>query len=181
MITHLMLDEETLCKRPGGVVLSAALMRVHDEASVKLNISIPDQQALGLEIDPETHAWWGAQEAANPGIWARATENPTPLVDALNHFSAWIAWAVAGASDWRIWCHGAPFDCPILQEVYRKVGITCPWEFWQVRCTRTAYELAGVDKTKHFVPPLHDALSDATTQTRALVASFQVLQKVHAQ
>lgn len=174
-----MLDTETLGKRPGCVVLSVAFMRVSDEASIKLNLSIPEQQALNLEIDPETHAWWGDVEKATPGVWARATENPVSLAEALPYFASWIAWA-AGGNDFQVWCHGAPFDCPILGEVYRRAGIPCPWGHWQVRCTRTTYDLAGVDKTHHFVPPLHDALADATTQTRALVASFQVLAKARA-
>jgi len=58
MTTHIMTDIETLGTRPGAVILSAAFVRFSDEAAMSINFSIPEQQALGLEIDPNTQAWW---------------------------------------------------------------------------------------------------------------------------
>ena len=57
MTTHLMIDTETLGTRPGAIVTSVALVRFSDEAHCAFNLSIPDQQALGLESDPATEAW----------------------------------------------------------------------------------------------------------------------------
>lgn len=179
MTTHIMIDIETLGVRPGAVVLSAALVRFSDEAQVSLNFNIPDQQTLGLEIDPATHAWWGEQEAKAPGGWARATENPQPLAIALPYIADWIRWA-APDGDWLIWCHGAPFDCPLLGEVYRRADISCPWKFWQVRDTRTLYDLAGMDVRSYSVLPSHIALNDAIGQTRAANAALAVLAQRHA-
>src|SRR5690348_2992263 len=102
---HIMTDIESLGTRPGAVVLSAAFVRFTDEASMSVNLSIADQQALGLEIDPATHAWWGEQEAKAPGAWARATENALPLVAGLQYIAQWLDWA--GGADRLIWCHGA--------------------------------------------------------------------------
>jgi hypothetical protein len=178
MTAHVMTDIETLGKRPGCVVLSAAFVRFSDEAQVTLNLSIPDQQALGLEIDEETAAWWRDQEAKHPGAWAAATANPTPLAAALAYIAQWLGWA-RGSDELSIWCHGAPFDCPILEELFRRAGIKCPWEFWQVRDTRTLYDLALIRKEDFAVPPPHIALNDCIGQTRAANAALGILARAH--
>jgi hypothetical protein len=164
-----MLDIETLGTRPGAVVLSAALVRFSDEAHVQINLRVDEQQALGLTIDPDTHAWWGTQD---PLAWAKATENPQPLSVALPYIASWIAWA---GPDPLIWAHGASFDGPLLEEVYRRAGVACPWRFWSLRDTRTLYDLAGVNVKDYAVPPPHVALNDAIGQTRAANAALRVL------
>lgn len=173
--THIMLDLETLSTRPGGIVLAAAFVRFSDEAHTTLNLSIPDQERLGLEKDPDTVAWWHDQEQKHPGAWAAATANPTPLVPALNHFAAWLQWA---GPDPLIWCHGATFDAPLLGEVYRRAGVPVPWTWWNVRDTRTLYDLAGINNRDYSVPPPHVALNDAIGQTRAANAALTVLARV---
>lgn len=173
MTTHIMLDIETLGTRPGCVVLSAALVRFADEASTTLNMDVPQQQVLGLQVDPITQEWW----ALRPSELLASTANPVPLVPALQHLAAWIAWA---GPDPLIWCHGASFDAPILGELYRRAGLPCPWPFWSIRDTRTLYDLAGVDVKAYAVPPPHVALNDALAQTRAAKAALAVLARAHA-
>lgn len=173
-MTHIMTDIESLGTRPGCVVLAVAFVRFSDETQVTLNLSIPDQTALGLEMDPDTLSWWQDQEAKHPGAWAAATSNPTSLTQALQYISDWLAWASPEA-DPLIWCHGATFDAPILQELYRRAGIPCPWKFWNIQCTRTLYNLASVDPKQFAVPPPHIALNDAIGQTRAANAALAVL------
>jgi hypothetical protein len=174
MTTHLMIDIETLGTRSGAIVMSVALVRFSDEAAVSLNLAVHEQQALGLEIDPGTSAFWAEQAAANPATWTAATHNPLPLATALPYIDSWIHWA-AGGDDWLVWCHGATFDCPLLDEVYRRFGLPSPWKFWQVRDTRTLYDLAGVNVKDYPVPPPHIALNDAIGQTRAAVAALGVV------
>jgi hypothetical protein len=174
MTTHLMLDIESLGTRPGFMVLSAALVRFDDLASTSLNFNWDDQRALGLVDDPATHAWWSADERNE--AWIASVKDAVPLVPALQHLSAWIQWAApAGA---LIWCHGAGFDAPLLEEVYRRAGVPCPWAFWNVRDTRTLYDLAGVDVRQYKAGTAHVALNDAMAQTRAAVESLRVLAAV---
>jgi hypothetical protein len=176
MTTHIMCDIETLGTRVGSIVTSVALVRFTDEAHCSFNLSIPEQQALGLEQDPATLEWWNAQD---PVARQLALANPLPLASALPYLSQWITWA-AGGDDWQIWCHGATFDCPLMTEVYRRANIPCPWNFWQVRDTRTLYDLAGVNPKDYAVPPPHVALNDAIGQTRAAVAALKVLARAHS-
>lgn len=181
MTTHIMLDIETLGTRPGCLVLSAAFVRFSDEAQVSLNLSIADQEALGLEKDPQTLQWWAEQERTAPGAWEKATASPFRLEVALPYISSWIKWA-APDGDFLIWCHGAPFDAPILGEVFRRAGVDCPWggrDFWRIQDTRTLYNLAGVNPKDFAVPPPHVALNDALGQTRAAVAAMRVLARAH--
>lgn len=175
MTTHIMTDIETIGVRPGAIVLSAAFVRFSDEAHMTINLSVPDQEMLGLEKDPLTEAWWRDK----PQEWARATSDPRPLAIALPYIAQWLAWAAAG-SDFQIWCHGATFDCPLLGEVYRRAGIACPWQFWQVRDTRTLYDLALVNVKDFAVPPPHVALNDAIGQTRAANAALAILARAHS-
>lgn len=168
-LCHIMLDIETLGTRSGCVVLSAAFVRFEDEAFTSLNLSTEDQHALGLETDPATLDWWRAQ---SQDVWRAVMCDPFPLVSALIHFSDWLNWARAGRDIW-IWCHGAGFDAPLLQEVYRRSGIACPWSFRDVRDTRTLYDLAGIDPHEYRIEPAHIAVNDALGQTRAAVEALR--------
>lgn len=179
MTIHLMTDTETLGTRVGSIVLSVAFVRFTDEAQFQINLSITDQQALGLEVDDSTRQWWGQREAETPGVWAAATSNPLPLVQGLQYISSWIEWA-RGGTDFSVWCQGANFDCPLLEELYRRAGVACPWKFYQVRDTRTLYDLACINPKDYVVPPPHVALNDAIGQVRACVASMAVLARAHA-
>jgi hypothetical protein len=173
MTTHIMVDIETLGTRPGAVVLSAAFVRFSDMAHTTLNLSVPDQEALGFASDPSTLEWWKSQ---SPVAWESATKDPAPLRSALEHFAAWIAWA---GPDPLIWCHGAGFDAPLLEPLYRATGLPCPWNFWSVRDTRTLYDLAGVNVKDYAVPPPHVALNDAIAQTRAANEALAILARAH--
>lgn len=170
-MTHIMLNIETLDTRPGAIVLSAALVRFSDEAHCTVNLSVPDQEALHLEKDANTVAWWRTQP---PAAWEATTAAPVALAMALPYIASWITWA-APAGDALIWCHGATFDAPLLGEVFRRAGLPAPWNFWAIRCTRTLYDLASVDLKAYRVGEAHVALNDAIGQVRAANAALAVL------
>jgi len=175
MTTHLMVDTETLGTKPGAIVTSVVLVRFADEAHTTINLDVPEQTALGLHQDEATLAWWMQQD---PVARTAAFSNPVPVRAALEHIAAWIAWA---GPDPLIWCHGAGFDGPLLEAVYKAAGLPCPWHWASVRCTRTLYDLAGIDRRLYDVPPPHIALNDAIAQTRAANAALRVLARAHAQ
>lgn len=172
MTCHLMLDIESLSTRVGGVVLSAAFVRFEDLASCSINLSVTDQQALGMEVDASTVEWWRAQP---PEAWAAAASNPQPIAAALPYLTTWLQWAAAGRPLF-IWCHGASFDAPLLGEVFRRAGLPCPWKYNEVRDTRTLYDLAGVDLKTYSHGMAHVALDDAICQTKAALDSLRILQ-----
>lgn len=171
MTAHIMLDIESLGTRPGAIILSAALVRFSDEACVQVNLAIEPQRALGMHSDPATEQWWSTQ---SPEAWAAATCNPIPPADALGFLRDWILWA-SPTDEPFVWCHGATFDAPLLVELYRLLGASPPWQFWNVRDTRTLYDLAGVNVKDYAVPPPHIALNDAIGQTRAANVALRII------
>jgi hypothetical protein len=160
MPKHLMVDMETLAVSPNAVVLS--LGAVHFDPfdnvigdSIYFKINLDDQDALGREIDPNTIDWWSKQD---PAIMEEAfSENDRiPLVEAMDRFHR-FAWGCDA-----FWSHGATFDLVILESIYRQLQKPLPWNYWQLRDTRTLFDLGfDPDMPKE---SKHDALQDAIRQ-----------------
>src|SRR5258708_2412520 len=124
-MTHIMLDIETLGKKPGCVVLSIALVRFADLATASIVLDMHEQYSAGLITDPATVAWWREQSSA---VRAAVTQGARPVAQALAYIKQWLTWATT-TEPWFIWCHGAGFDAPILAEVFERFGLAGPWHF----------------------------------------------------
>ncbi|KRQ11907.1 hypothetical protein AOQ73_05730 [Bradyrhizobium pachyrhizi] len=177
MTVHIAIGTETLGTHRGAIVLSAAFVRFSDEAQVTLNLSASDQEALGLDKDESTLAWWRDYDAKTPGSWARATSNALPLATALPYIASWIDWA-RGGDDIRIWSKGTEFGS-LLGEVYRRAGIACPWQYHQLRDIRTLCDLALIEPKDYAVLPPHVALNAAIEQRRVGNAALAILARAH--
>lgn len=160
MKKHLMLDLETMAVSPRSVVLSLGAVHfdpgseeITDEMYFKIDLD--DQDKLGREIDPNTLDWWAKQD---PEIMEEAfsPDNRISLTDAMDRFHK-FAWGCDA-----FWSHGATFDLVIIEDIYRQLNKPLPWNYWQLRDTRTIFGLG-------FDPRMpkgneHDALSDARRQ-----------------
>lgn len=169
-----MLDLETLGTRPGCVIRSIGALFFDPDsdalgAEFYVNVDRASCEAAGLYVDLNTEAWWVRQsKAAQDALLV----DPQPLQDALWSFSAW--WQSHGGE--RVWSHGANFDQPILEAAYYAVGMQAPWSFWNSRCTRTLFDVAGVDPRKMSAGETkHNALDDTRIQARAAQACFRRL------
>ena len=77
----------------------------------------------------------------------------------------------------QIWSNGADFDVPILAHIYMKMGMSPPWQFYNVRCYRTVKNMAKwVENEQREIA--HNALSDADDQTRHLFRVATELEKM---
>lgn len=162
---HVMLDLETLGKTPGSVIASIGAVAFDPLAGAFRPefYAVVDRascEAVGLEVDPDTLAWWARQsEEARSAL----AVDPMPLREALAAFTTW--WREMEGE--RLWSQGANFDEPILAAAYRACGMAVPWKYHASRDTRTVYELAGVvverGKGVH-----HNALDDALAQVDAV-------------
>ena len=160
MPKHLMVDMETMAVSPNAVVLSLGAVHFNPWGNgygdkIYFRINIDDQDALGREVDPNTLDWWATQD---PAIMEEAfsLDNRIPLVEAIDIFHK-FAWGCDA-----YWSHGATFDLVIIENLYRQLGRPVPWNYWQLRDTRTLFDLG-------FDPDMpkggkHDALQDAIRQ-----------------
>ena len=73
----------------------------------------------------------------------------------------------------RVWSHGAGFDVTILEWYFRKIGKAIPWQFWEVRDTRTIFDV-GINPNR---PPVlkHHALEDAWNQAVGVQNVYKAL------
>jgi hypothetical protein len=72
-----------------------------------------------------------------------------------------------------VWSNGAGFDVVICETVFKRIKQAVPWNFWQVRDVRTAFDL-GINPNR---PPVlkHHALEDAWNQAVGIQNVYNTL------
>ena len=164
MRTDIMIDLETLDVLPTATVLTIGAVKFDpfgedqvqksaEKFYVKVDVDSCD--ALGLTTSQSTLEWWGQQSKAAQEE-AFSTEGRIPIAEAMNGLYK-FCW---GAQ--RVWSHGASFDVVICEHIFKKLEKLCPWNFWQVRDTRTLFDI-GINPHR---PPVlaHHELEDAWNQ-----------------
>lgn len=167
-----MIDIEALGTAPGCAILSIGAAMFGPDGIGETFYSpvlLSSCTKVGLLIDADTVAWWMQKSDAARAEAFRADAAPLPGV--LNSFSAWFLQHRAKYP----WCHGATFDVPVLAAAYKACGMLPPWDFHDVRDTRTLYDLAGV-KPDRSQGTHHNALDDAISQAKAAAKALRVLQ-----
>jgi hypothetical protein len=182
---HVMMDLETWGTRPGSALRSigaVAFVPAGPDFGPDKPISpgvgaglfysnIDDQSCLdaGLTHDAETEAWWKRQSSE---AQQALLTNAQPLSRVVQQFHAWFV----SQNATHVWCHGANFDAPLWTEAARAVNFDVPWRYWNVRCTRTLYSVAGFDPRS--IPRAgthHNALDDAVYQAQCVQAAIAKL------
>jgi len=161
MAKHLMVDLETMAVSPEAVVLTLGAVHFNPYGNgysdkMYIRFDLDDQDKLGREIDPNTLDWWAKQD---PKVMEEAfsPDDRVPLKDAIDQFHK-FAWGCDA-----VWAHGSIFDIVILENIYRQLEKPVPWQFWQIRDTRTIFDL-GWDPDMPQASK-HDALQDAIRQS----------------
>lgn len=167
---HVMVDLETMGTSAGCAIVSIGAVRFDPEKGAigsEFFRSIQLQSSLdsGLRVDGSTVIWWMQQsEEARKEIII----GTDLLAQSLMDFSRFFP------EDGHLWGHGAYFDPPILEAAYRAVGVPLPWKFWNVRDTRTLFDVSRVypERTKGIH---HKALNDAKVQAEAVILAYRKL------
>ena len=156
-----MVDLETMAVTPRAVVLTLGAVHFNPYGNgygdkLYLRLDLDDQDKLNREIDPNTLDWWAKQD---PKVMEEAfsPDNRVKLVDAMEQFKK-FAWGCDA-----FWAHGSLFDIAILEDIFRQIQMPVPWNYWQVRDTRTIFDL-GWDPDMPQASK-HDALQDAIRQS----------------
>lgn len=191
MKNHVMLDTETMGTAPGSVILTigAVLFDPNELNMVSDCLTAVDPAALPeadlfyrrlrvtpainriLTVDADTVKWWNEQPL-KARHEAFESEPRTKSAVALEEFFSWFISSRAS----YIWSHGASFDVVLVEEAVRRLWRrrktthpTTPWKFWNIRDTRTLFDVANIkpfrgDNHHH---ALHDAVDQAASVQRA--------------
>jgi len=164
MLTDVMIDLETLDVLPTATILTIGAVKfdpfgddVRNPTCEKfyVRVDIDSCDRIGCTVSQSTLDWWANQSQAAQNE-AFDPANRIPIEDALQQLYK-FCW---GAK--RVWSHGVGFDLIILENLFRKVGRSIPWSFWEARDTRTIFDI-GINPNR---PPVlaHHALEDAWNQ-----------------
>lgn len=177
---NIMFDLETWGTKPGSILRSigAVAFEPRGEGIVGegyyANIDRKSCEEKGLTVDASTEAWWAKQ----------SKEAQDSLLQDQKH----IRDVVAGFHQWfsvnrgeQIWCQGANFDSVLWEAVVAACGFRVPWKFWNVRDTRTVYEMCRFNPESVKRPgTYHNALDDAKHQVLCVQAALRNLNGVLA-
>lgn len=177
MTIHATIDLETLDTKPSATVLSLGAVKFdpyskadpHSELYFKINID--DQDRLGRSTSDDTIAWWAKQD---PKILEEAFDQSKPeevmtVEQALDVLAKWI-WGTD-----VLWGQGYGFDYTIIEHMYRSLDKPIPYNFWQVRDSRTLFSVCKEDPRKNIQKNLHNALADAYYQSKAIQIAYEEL------
>lgn len=164
---NVMIDLETLGRRPGCTILSIGAVEFSQASGLgrRFYTTIDTTSCLnhGLHVDDETIKWWTQQspEARHVITQASSGEAPT-LPESLKTFGTWLS--AIDPKEVRVWGNGADFDNAIMTLAYDAVGEEQPWKFWNNRCYRTLKGLVPNLKAAPRQGVYHHALDDAVYQ-----------------
>lgn len=180
---HVMVDIETLGTNPGCVILTLGAIPFDLETgemgdSFYRAINPVTAQSEGLTIEAETVCWW--LKTAKHGHEEAVSGEKYTEYALLDFFQWWEGLSTAK----YFWCHGAPFDEPIIRTAWYQLHIyqgrvpiaSIPWDRRDIRDTRTLLWLGGVDIAKASEDKDHNALVDCRRQIEGIVKAYQKVQ-----
>src|SRR6056300_1057834 len=165
-----MLDLETLATSPDCVVLTFGAVKFDPftdtiDKGMYIRLDVDEQIALGRRVDEGTLEWWGRQ---NEQVREEALGEDGRI--SIDEFTSQLNQFIVGAN--RIWAQGPVFDIVILENLYRQLSKPCPWQFWQIRDSRTLLSTHGDPREKN-KEGLHNALEDCVSQAQAVQYIFK--------
>jgi len=156
-MNHLMIDIETLGRRPGCIVLSIGAVVFNEETilcSLHIWLDVEAQKQNGQHMELETVMWW-----LNNGGYKQA-EDVWGITRALDR----IASEIYKYNVERVWANSPSFDLSILKWMFDSYEVDTPWEFWQERDVRTMKAYLHKSERPLFAGKKHDARQDALHQ-----------------
>jgi len=171
MAVHAMIDLETLDVTPGASVLTVGGVKFdpyndsepHSEFYFKLDLDSQDRY-----VNDDTIAWWASQD---PKVQEEAFSEigRVHIDEFLDHLPKWMVGVDV------LWGHGYGFDITIIEDMLRQREKNIPWQFWQVRDSRTLFACCKVDPRKAIQADLHNALADSYYQAKGVQMAYKEL------
>ena len=171
MTTHAMIDLETLGTKPDTVILTIGGVKFNPNAisehhsELYYRFEVDEQLSKGRTTDKSTLEWWQKQD---PAVMEEALgDHDRVSVDELT--KTLNKWCV-GLDE--LWCQGPLFDYAILQNLYKQLGKPAPWNYWQIRDSRTVFSMMPSDPRKAIQEDAHNALADCYYQAKCIQSTF---------
>ena len=170
MNIQVMLDLETLGTRPECVILTLGAVKFNPytleepTGGLYLRMDADEQIAKGREVQEDTLQWWmnQAEDIREEALGEEGRVSVEQMYKELNKICVGVQ---------NIWAQGPVFDIVILENLYRQLGLPCPWQFWQIRDSRTLLSSLGDPREKNKAG-LHNALEDCVSQAQAVQFVF---------
>ena len=168
-----MIDLETLSTNPNATILTVGgvkfdpttQMQPYNEMYFRVNVD--EQTAMGRNVMEETMDWWATQpeEVSDEALGDKDRIVLNDMIKQINKFSVGVD---------VFWCQGPLFDYAILQNVYKQLGNPVPWQYWQIRDSRTLFSLVPRDYAEKRTG-LHNALQDCIFQAKKVQRVYKQL------
>ena len=177
----IMVDIETLSTEPNAVILSLGAIKfsrdnkpvpaLSEMETFYKRINIDSCKDLGMHVDPETVKWWDKQEESVKNEALGNEEGRESIQETLNQFSSWIG----TNPSIKIWGNGDDFDCVILTQAYKSIGLIPPWKFWNTRDVRTVFDMGSIHPWELPNDNKHHPIDDCYRQIFGLKKAFKIL------
>lgn len=169
-----MIDLETLGVEPDSVVMTLGAIKfdpfsdAEPHSPLYLRGDVEEQTEFPYErsIDENTLAWW-AKQPESIREEAFGDHDRVTVQEMLRQLNKW-----AVGLDY-IWCQGPTFDFVILQHLYKSAKKPVPWNYWQIRDSRTLFAMMPSDPRKAIQEELHNALADCYYQAKCVQQSYK--------
>ena len=171
-MTHAMIDLETLSTNPNATILTVGGVKfdpynlVEPAQGMYFRVDVDSQTEMGRDVMQETIDWWATQpkEISDEAL---GDENRISLEEMIKTINKWSVGVDV------FWCQGPLFDYAILQDIYKQLGHPAPWQYWQIRDSRTLFSLVPRENEKRI--GLHNALEDCYFQAKKVQKVYKQL------
>ena len=168
-----MIDLETLSTNPNATILTIGGVKFDPHTSVipsqgmYFKVDVDSQTAMGREVMQETIDWWTTQskEIQEEAMGEKDRVSLTEMVKRINKFAVGVD---------IFWWQGPLFDYAILQNIYKQLGHPAPWQYWQIRDSRTLGSLVPRDPYEER-KEAHNALADCYFQAKKVQKIYKQL------
>ena len=170
---HGMIDLETLSTNPNATILTIGGVKfdpysfTEPSQGMYFRVDVDSQTAMGRDVQQETIDWWATQpkEISEEALGDEDRIDLKYLIKQINKWSVGVD---------VFWCQGPLFDYAILQNLYAQLEHPVPWQYWQIRDSRTLFSLVPRDPNEKRTG-LHNALEDCYFQARKVQQVYNQL------
>ena len=170
---HAMIDLETLSTNPNATILTVGGVKfdpytmAEPSQGMYFRVDVDSQTEMGRDVMQETVNWWSKQpkEISDEAFSDDNRASLDDMIKKINKFSVGVD---------VFWCQGPLFDYAILQDIYKQLGYPVPWQYWQIRDSRTLFSLVPKDPDEKRTG-LHNALEDCYFQAKKVQRVYKQL------